>query len=174
METATKTQNSELEIWHFLSKELSKLYDIVDCYDKIYLNIGVKNNKYNLFFQLILDGFTRNIAITLDILFQKRKGVWSLYGFDEFKSEIDLIRKRANYYLMLRNNKFGHLSQNFIHSGNFYFFNKAAIDEIREIINDVAGLLAKISKSKGKNESYAMGFIGLDSSIDVLFRDLKR
>jgi hypothetical protein len=165
------------DMWHFLYKEWSKLYDLLYAYDKIFKNIEIKDNRYNEGFQLLLDSLTRSMALNVDIFFQQGKRYWSLYTLDENgeqKEEINKIRKEAEFCIILRNENLGHLPKNVIQSGNFRFFNQAAIKKIKEIYYSINDILLAIGRAEGKNESYTEGFIGIQEGINLIMDDLNK
>lgn len=160
---------AEYKIWCFFCKELAKLNNILYAYDKIFSNIEIRKNRYNQFFQLILDSLTRNIAVTLDLFFQKRKNVWSLYKFDKIsKIAINKIKKKAMPYIQLRHNKFAHLPDGKVYEDNFDFFTLKGIKEVKEIINMITEMLTKINTK----EQYFFEWGRINDSIDRFFDDL--
>ena len=126
-------KNTELEIWEFLYREWSKLNDIVDAYNKIFKNININNDRYNQALGLIIDTFKVRILASLDLFFQKRKDVWSLYEIKKIpKNKIDGIRKQAEEFLIIKNNKTTHLSKKYNHKSNFEYFTRSGIEKIKK------------------------------------------
>jgi len=165
----------EYEIWQYLCRELSKLNNIIYAYNKIFFNIEIKDKNYGQIFQLILDSFTRNISVSIDLFFQKRKDVWSLYSFDKInKNEIEKIKKKAQQFIIMRNNKIAHLSNNITHKDNFQFFTLKGINQIREIVKEMENLLKKVSDKYEFRADYIFNWQMIDSSLDCLINDLKK
>lgn len=170
-EDKEESKNTELEMWRFFYREWAKLNDVVRAYDKFAINIEINHNKYSEIFSLILDSFTRYIIVTLDLFFQRRKNVQSLYKFNALANEdVNEIRNKANKFIILRNNKIGHLSKNFEHKNNFEYLSKKGIDEVRDILRDIDLLLRKVIS----NNSYTDGWVGIKNSLECLFEDLNK
>jgi len=167
----------EFQIWSFLCKEIGKLNNIIFAYDKIFRNIEINNGSYNNCFQLILDSFTVSITIRLDLFFQKRKNVFSLYRFTKIeKSLVDEIKKSAKEFIVMRNNKIGHLSNSIIHKDNFNFFTKKGIDEIKIIVGKIEDLLNDISRKYNFKQKFfhKCKWRSIDEEIECLLNDLKK
>lgn len=163
--------------WRHLYQEWSKIYDLIYAYDRILKAIEIKNNRYNSGFQLLLDSIVRNIVVTVDLFFQNEKKYWSLYSLDKkrkFKEKINKIKKELGFCIKLRNEHFSHLPQNIEQKGNYMFLNEVAVKKIEKCCEDINDVLISIGRSEGKDESYAMGFIGVKEEIDLIISDLEK
>ena len=166
-----KINNTEYEIWNYLFKELAKINTLCKVYDKIFAEIEIKNNRYNVIFQIILDSLTRNIVVSLANFFNKRKDNWSLYDFNKIKnSEIDTLKRKAMPILSLRYNRFAHLNKNLIHKNNFEFLSLKGIKDLLEINKSIKKLLEKVNLK----ETYYSEFQGVRPSLENLLNDLNR
>lgn len=179
MPSLDSKSQGELEAWHFLFKEWSKLNDMVYTYDQIFRNINISQNRYNIFFQLLLDSLTRGIAISIDIYFQEGKRYWSLSKFKanlNLKKSISLAKEKVAFCSNLRNNKFAHIpkSNNLEGAGNLWYFNEVAIQRIKETLDDIGSIMVEIGKLDGRSETYVRGFIGVTDEVDNLFNDLQK
>lgn len=163
----------EYQAWHYLCRELAKINNIINAYEKIIVNIEIKDSRYKEIFLLFLDSFTRCINITLDIFFQERKDVWSLYRFDKIgRSRINNIKKKAKEHIILRNERIAHLSKKYIHQDNFRFLTLKGIQETKTIVQEIENLLREISDLYKFNEDYIFDFIGANNSVDCLMKDI--
>jgi len=161
-------------IWAFLYKELAKMSTAIKAYDKIFRNIEIKKNRYNQFFSLILDIFTRYICLTLAIFFDQRNDSWSLYKFPSIKKEeVDLIKTKASHFLELRHLQFAHLAKQITHLSNFTYLTLNGVEKIGAIIGDIRKILDQVSNLNNWKESYFLDRQDINYSLDCLIDDLK-
>ena len=161
-------------IWDFLYKELAKTNTVLKVYDKIFRNIEIKNNRYNQFFGLILDIFTRYICLTLAVFFDLRNDSWSLYKFPSIKKEdVDLIKTKASHFLGLRHQQFAHLSKQIIHKSNFTYLTLKGVEEVKTTIDGIRKILDQVSNLNNWKESYFLDWPDISYDFDCLIDDLK-
>lgn len=161
--------------WHFFCRELAKINNIIYAYDKIFLNIETKNSCYSEFFELVLNSFAKQIIVNLDLFFQKRKDVWSLYKFDKIdKKKINNIKKITESYIIMRNNKTAHLSDKINHKNNFELLTLKGINEIKKIAKELEEILTEVSSLYNFKEQYIFNWQGINHSLDCLIEDIKK
>jgi len=86
---------------------------------------------------------------------------------------VDEIKKDAEKFIVMRNNKIGHLSNSIIHKDNFNFFTKKGIDEIKIIVRKIGNLLNDISKRYNFKQEFFYKWLRIDEEMECLLNDLK-
>lgn len=167
--------NSEQkDVWDFLNKELAKLRVSISVYNKIFENVNINDNAYNQAFQLLLDGLTRQIAVGFYTFFDRTKRAWSLYRLPTAsRSKIDELRSEAQDIIDLRSDRLAHLSRSAIHKDNFVFISDKGLKIIEVSISKIHSMLSDIAKNSSINEVWALDWVGVESSVEILFEHLE-
>lgn len=157
------------EAWEYLNKELARLKVTADAYNKLFDSIEARGNSFNQAIQLILDGWSRSMSLGLSLFFDHRKDTWSLYRFSELDNKaLDGIKEKAQEIIDLRMNKYAHLSKNINHADNFAILTDKGLKIVNSAILEIYQQLHLISQSNKYNAQYALDWIGMSSSIDLL------
>jgi len=168
--------SSKKEVWNFLNRELAKLKTVSDVSDSLFDNIEVAQNAYNPFFQLLLDSFTRQVAVGIYCFFDKKHS-WSLYQFSECitESEITEAEKDAEVFIELRHERIAHLTRkkSVRHSSNFSFLSEKGIKQLDALIVKIHGLLHKVSTHYNLGSAWAIEYPDIRSSYELLIEALK-
>ncbi|MBI5071985.1 hypothetical protein HZB93_03815 [Candidatus Falkowbacteria bacterium] len=164
----------DLELWNFLYKKLLKIKKFVFAYDKVITNIELNKYRYDEAFQLILDSFSRTMAVELALFFDRRKDVCSLYTFEKLdRKEITKICNEAESFILMRHTEVGHLSKYINHGNDFVFYTKTGILKIKEILDSLDVLLQNVNKIYNFNKYYnGETFEEIEKSFEYLFNDL--
>jgi hypothetical protein len=164
------------EIWEFLNRELAKLKTITEISNSLFENVELANNAYNQFFQLILDSFTRQVAVSIYCFFDKKHS-WSLYQFSECisENEIKKVENAAKEIVELRHERVAHLTRKKTvkHNSNFSFLSDQGVKLLNELIEEIHQLLHKVSTHYHLGSSWAMQYPDIKSSYELLIEALK-
>ncbi len=162
------------EVWDFLNKELAKLKVSIQVYHKTFDNININNDAYNLVFQLFLDGLTKQLSIGLSVFFDRTRTAWSLYRLPGAnRSKIEQLRSLAQEIIDLRDERLAHLSRNISHKDNFVLLTATGLQIVKNSVAEVHSMLSQIAKSNSINESWALDWVGVESSAEILIEHLR-
>lgn len=167
---------SKKEVWNFLNRELAKLKTVTEISNSLFDNIEIGNNAYNPFFQLVLDAFTREVAVSVFCFFDKKHS-WSLYQFPECisESEITTLETEAKDFIDLRHEKVAHLSRKkTVRHNNFSFLSEKGIESLRILIPKIHNLLHKVSEYHNLGSTWALDYPDVRSSYQLLIEQLKQ
>ncbi|HSX41980.1 MAG TPA: hypothetical protein VLE93_01370 [Candidatus Saccharimonadales bacterium] len=168
-----QSKSQEHQLWGHLNRELAKLYEICEVYEKLFQVIEQKNNRYNPAFQLFLDNMTAYIYMSVARFFDGRDDSWSLYSYELLdKTMIDNLKKRHKPIIKERHKFYAHLSRELTHA-SYRFLSSKGIEQIRRLLDALKELLIEINVKYKYSEEYAMTWIGLQGSIDNMLYDLK-
>ena len=169
---------SEPELWGFLNRELARLNTIIDCYKKLEAIINIKDDRYNQSLRIILDSLLRTTSIGLANFFDKTKGTWSLYRFqnmpESYSKSVDILKDEASKIIVLRHNRLSHLSKNIQHENNFILLSSVGISLVENLVTRIHDLLTMVSKEKHYNSTYALEWVGVETSLQCLIEDLTK
>lgn len=163
------------EIWNFLNRELAKLKTVAEISDSLFDNIEIGNNAYNQFFQLVLDAFTREVAVSIYCFFDRRHS-WSLYQFPECISEAEIaaLEAEANDFIELRHEKVAHLSRKkTVRHNNFSFLSEKGVESLKALIDNIHKLLQKVSVHHQLGSAWALEYPDVKSAYQLLIERLK-
>lgn len=145
---STPTQY-DLQKWNYFCKETSKAQELLDLTEDMWSIIELRDNAYNPVIYLVIDSLTTKVFIHLRHLFDSQKDALRLSRVltdKEFLEPLKNLKKEAKPFIDAVNREHAHISKNpgeINYDSNFRLNEKQSLDKIREILNEVQGLLRR-------------------------------
>ncbi len=166
------TSDTTKQAWEFFCKDLAKVSSALDAYEKIMSKIEIRDHAYDPFFQLVLDGFSARILMSLSRMVDAQSRSWSLYDLTIEKAEVYKIRTDIEELKKIRDKQIAHLEKGFKKPNHFIVLTPKGIKIARRAVLRIHKMLSDLGRRKYGGDVYALEWGNLESSLQLLLEKL--